>query len=914
MKFLQLIVMSVFLIVFTSQEYLNNFILNNEYNIRNSSNYSEYFNFQKILESILDFILKESENHNNNSHYIECINNMNQTYKKKETNQIQGIEKIYEGSSKGFIDLSGFYNCIDLYELYNNSEHLFNFYTIYPKLSNEEKKKVNKFDSTSMRDNLWIFGFCLKRNLCEKEGLEELFRVINSKFNNTFNLTDKNISIIDNLQKYEEIKKIDLSKNSFLKLLPIILIIIQILFIIIKTIPVKIFGICIKRKYRREINPKKIGSLLNNISFSQKINLKIRECFSFFDNLSELINDKKENELFKDQDLTYIKGVKGLGLIFFIFGTTFIYFFNYPICISGRIEKINYMKSKITSLLIIFWRTTPAILLSSSGYSLSYKLLNFLDKKLANTYINTFGLQQINSDNDEDDDEKTNILENQENNNDIDSQGRKLNNVSNPKYNSIDFCNNSNSKSDKSVDKDESKSYIENTYGIKFYQNALPQIALNKKFKNQAVNEAKILSKISTTKIRCSTFFNFIFRQFHKLFCLNIGILYFKFFYPIMLVRNNPGAPLMNYLLEEIIEKIDYGFGNLLIYKNFIELFSAQEKNDEKYCALQLFSIIICECNYFFIGSLFIFICYKRKYALDQIIFVLIFLFLIFKVMFILLKKLNPGLFYFDSDYQRLFFNPIFNFDYYLIGMLFGIVNYVLQNEIAKKQSIIKERPLVNIPTFLSRISDYNKSRNIIYFILSIIFLITFLLIFPILFIIFFEQIIEEDKNEEKKLPTLFIIISSIDVDCFIYLFHFFMISCYISGRNMFFKFFNSRIWSQLSKLYFWIIIFTPLVNYFIIYKTETQLNLSFFIVFIYGAICGVSLYIISLMFCILLELPYKRLIKLYFNVSNILVKAGEEDDDEDGINNTKYPLQKDSQLTELNEKDDENEDDEEDE
>ena len=23
-----------------------------------------------------------------------------------------------------------------------------------------------------MRDNLWIFGFCLKRNLCEKEGLK----------------------------------------------------------------------------------------------------------------------------------------------------------------------------------------------------------------------------------------------------------------------------------------------------------------------------------------------------------------------------------------------------------------------------------------------------------------------------------------------------------------------------------------------------------------------------------------------------------------------------------------------------------------------------------------------------------------------------------------------------------------------
>ena len=909
MKFLQLIIMPILLIVFTSQEYLNNFILNDEDNIRNSSNFIELINFQTILESILNFTLNNSINHNNNN-YKECINNMARTYNKSETNQEEGIEKIYEGSSKGFIDLSGFYNCINLTELKNNDEKLFNFYTIYPKLNNSEKKKINKFDDTSMRDNLWIFGFCLKRNLCEKEGLLELFRFINSLFNEQFNLIDKNISIIDNLQKYEDIKKIDLSKSSFLKLTPIILIIIQILFIIIKVIPVKIFGICIKRKYRREINTKKIGNLLNNSRFSQKVNLKIRECFSFFDNLSEIINDKKENELFKNQDLTYIKGVKGLGLIFFIFGTTFIYFFNYPICISGRQEKINYMKSIGTSLLIIFWRTAPAILLSSSGYSLSYKLLNFLDKKLANTYINTSELQQINLYND-DDDEKTNTLENQENNNDIDSQQRKLNNFSHPKNNCTDYFNNSNTKSHTSVDKDESKSYIENTFGIKFYQNELPQKALTNKFKNQAVNEAKILSKISTNKIRCSTFFNFIFRQFHKLFCLNIGILYFKFFYPAILVINNPGAPLMNYLLEEIIEKIDYGFGNILIYKNFIDLFSSQEESNDKYCALQLFSIIICECNYFFIGSLFIFICYKRKFPLDQIIFVLIFLFLIFKVMFILLnkQKLNPGLFYFDSDYQRLFFNPIFNFDYYLIGMLFGIVNYVLQNEIAKKQSLIKERPLVNIPIFLSRLCDYNKSRNIIYFILSIIFLIAFLLIFPLLFIIFFERIIKEEKNEE--LPTLFIIISSIDVDCFIYLFHFFMIACYISGRNMFFKFFNSHIWSQLSKLYFWIIIFTPLINYFIIYKTETQLHLSFFIVFIYGAICGLNLYIISLIFCTLLEIPYKRLIKIYFNISNILVKEGEEDEDEDEINKTKYPLQKDSQLTELNENELENEEDE---
>ena len=57
----------------------------------------------------------------------------------------------------------------------------------------------------------------------------------------------------------------------------------------------------------------------------------------------------------------------------------------------------------------------------------------------------------------------------------------------------------------------------------------------------------------------------------------------------------------------------------------------------------------------------------------------------------------------------------------------------------------------------------------------------------------------------------------------------------------------------------------------------------------------------ISFFFFIILEVPYKKLTKLYFNISS-KINSNEEDDDEE--NDSKYPLQKNSLITELSEKD----------
>ena len=158
---------------------------------------------------------------------------------------------------------------------------------------------------------------------------------------------------------------------------------IQIIFLIFKIIPVKIFGCFLQRKYLKELDKEgtnqkeNFDDLINMLSLSNQIPLKIRKCFSIS------LSNSEKSELFREKEMTYLRG-KTLGIIFFIFGFNFIISYNYPLCFSGNEERKNYLKSRRTIYLIYCFRLAPAIILSTSGYSLVHKFLNFLDKKLAN--------------------------------------------------------------------------------------------------------------------------------------------------------------------------------------------------------------------------------------------------------------------------------------------------------------------------------------------------------------------------------------------------------------------------------------------------------------------------------------------------------------------------------------------------
>ena len=833
----------------------------------NDTDILSLLNLMEHLNTLLLII-----NKTNASISAQCLKNLDDNYR----NKYDKIEELYEGSSKGFVDMNSFLSCT------NNTNNT--FFSIYPNWTKEARMDIARLHKENLQQHLWIFGVCLKKDICSSEDIKLIFDSLNNLFEKPFKLYNKDNIIVDDYLKTKE-QKMN-TTYIFLNLIPFYLIFFQIIFMVFKVIPVKLFQCCLRRKYLRDIDNSKgeinMDNLLSNASFSRQIDLKIRKCFS----ISEIVDDilySKKSELFKDEDMTYIKGIKTLGVILFIFGFSFTILYNYPLCLSEVEKRKSYMTDKRTIFLIISFRLAPALILSASGYSLSYKFLNFLDKKLTN-YVLDNSEQSIN--NSEQGNTSINNSEtsqiNEDNTNKI---SEKMNKSNNTKGNSCSLESSS----------DASKSYYENTFGIKFYSEDASKNVLNKMFKGQRVNENVLLYETSTDKIPYSMYFNFIFRQWHKLVCLAIGMLSFRLSFPILLVIG--GSPLIYYIYQTFFDKMSTSMTNYLYVGNFIDLYSGSDK----FLMMQLFCIPMSEFNYFMIGSVLIFICYKKKLRLDIFIIILLIVSIAFKIVYVLtnLEDRNPGMFYTDSAYQRFFFNPIFNFSFYLIGMLFGMVNYIVQNGLTKKESLIKERPFGKIPLYLSKLCLYHqkgqKSNHYAHFIIIVLLLLFSLLIIPILFANNFENIIEKNSPD-----IFFITVSLIDIELFIYCFHIFSMSCYVSGQNIFFEILNANISSYGMKLSFWMVLGTPTLTYLVVYNNEANINLSFFMVLVYGSITLINTIVISLIFFLVMEMPYKKLVKLYFNISAELNKVYLEEESEEigGINDG------DIGMNELNEKD----------
>ena len=841
-KFNFIFFFSFFEYIISESIYYNFNSINEEANNKsNVTDISKYLNISTNLNIILTILNKTNTSQDN-----PCIQNISKNYH----NKPQEIIKIYEGSSKGFDDMNSFTTCI-------NDENN-TYFSFYPNWDKNARMDIARLNGENLTEHLWIFGICLKRDICESDDIKKIFDAVNIIFNNTFKLySSKNISIDD----YRKVKDEILSPlNVFLNFIPSYFVPIQIIFMIFKIIPIKLFSCCLRRKYIRDNQKNKeatnLESSFNIASLSRQIALKIRKCFS----ISEIIEDfitSKRNELFKDEDMTYIKGIKTFGVAFFVFGMSFTILYNYPLCSSEVKEREEYMKRGFTYILIIAFRISPALILSSSGYSLSYKFLNFLDKKLT-----SFIPEKRESLT-----EMHNESSNSEDNSESFQLGQTAKKMEKGKSSSMESSS------------ENTKSFYENTIGIKFYSKDISKSTLNKIFKGQKINENLLLKDISTDKIPYIMYFNFISRQIHRLFTMTIGMLSMRMSQPILTLYF--GGPLVLYIYQTFFRNMGTSGLNYLYIGNFLDLFSKDVKNplnpfneNKRFSMMQLFCIPMSEFNYFMIGSVLIFICYKKRIRLDIILIVLIFVDILFKIFFIIddLDNRNPGMFYTDTDYQRFFFNPIFNMDFYLIGMLFGIVNYVVQNGLANKESLIKKRPFVKIPLCISRLCLYNLkgclSKNYGHFIFIVLLFIFSLIIVPILFSHNFEDIIEKNNP-----GFFFVAISLIDIELFTYCFHFVAMACYISGQNAFFKLLNTNVASYGMKLGFWVVLIVPTLTYLLIYNNEANINLNFFMVLIYGSITFVNSIALALIFFLVLEMPYKKLIKLYFNISDELNK-----------------------------------------
>jgi hypothetical protein len=747
---------------------------------------------------------------------------------------------------------------------------------------------------------------------CSTDDLKILFEEINKIFDEPFlEYNRKNIEILDNLKKSEEHTQFDV--YVFFKYSLFIFIILQFLFFFFKAIPIKIFSCCIKKRFinKSKASKENLKYLSEDNSLNRKINVKIRECFSFFGNLEELSNLKRvENELFKDEELTYLRGMKILGIIFYIIGSVYVILYNYPLIRSTAEEREKYLK---LIFCVICFRISPALLFSSSGYSLSYKLLKFLDKNLIKIGLNEMGQNTDNKDiNKSSDDESLykKLDDNISDSNRMNSKGGYSDSENSMEKGKMDIMvDTSSNKNSNNMNLFEtttkSKSYVENSMGIKYYLEDFSKKALDNIFKNQNINEMSILAKMKPSRLPNLLYFNFIFRQIHKFCIFCLSFVFIRYLIPLVFSLSTKGAPITIYFIENIMEKINMEFTNIIPFYNLINIYidenSGKNMNDEgnnkdkedKILITNFFSIYAGEFYFFIICSLIIFFCYKKNLCLDIILIILILIFSILKVILVctlltypekdlkgnyISSSDNPGMFFYDSDYQKLFYQPLYNFNYFLIGMIFGIVNYVLQLGLYKSNSNDKKMPLINFARVILRYCDYKTLKNKLVFLFSIIFFIGTLIAFPLCFVNFQEDFV----NYPHNLNVFYKILGSIDTDLFIFIFHFFLMSCYVSGRNFIFKMFNYKLWTSINKLYYSVIIIAPIVIYIIIYKNESQINLFPSCPFIYSTISGLHIFLGAFFIFIFFELPYKKLIKLFFNVTYMISDSDDESSNRD--------------------------------
>ena len=249
-KFFFLILLQNLFISQNDYSFLNEILKNYSKDDTSPSDPERIFQLPKIVYSILKETISDAKQDPDLTPALNnCITNIVQNYSTAES---ISVTKLYEGSSKAFIDLSGFSNCIDSNDNSDNNEigpknnetepkindtnylnkeiennkrpyKKHHYYTVYPILNHKQKIAISKFDNKSVFNHSWIFGFCVSKELCEEEAFKEIVIRVNKKFRdnkievfNEYYDSPSSIGIINNIKEYKKLTKLSDKEKQFL--------------------------------------------------------------------------------------------------------------------------------------------------------------------------------------------------------------------------------------------------------------------------------------------------------------------------------------------------------------------------------------------------------------------------------------------------------------------------------------------------------------------------------------------------------------------------------------------------------------------------------------------------------------------------------------------------------------------------
>ena len=621
---------------------------------------------------------------------------------------------------------------------------------------------------------------------------------------------------------------------TILKFLPLILIIIHIIFVIINIIPKYLYKLiicifcckCKSQKKKGNIKIKRVlskdkGQLIskesnnsiNNISLSSstlstnidKINETINLLFKIDKNFEGLMEYNKHNDIVNDSGCSYINGLRGISMIFFLFGNVFIAIYNSPII--EKNTKIFYHNFKNIFYFIFYVgiKYSPKILICCSGFTLFYKFVCFLDDKV-----------ESEKDIKRQRDEKKEKAENKNNKND--------------EYNEI-----------KNINKNKGNEGGKNTGNRTFNFNSLIPV-----------------------KYLCY-FFGY---QLHKYYIYLLIMFFFLFnLYESISFFHGVG-PIWDFFNQKIVEPSNTKGKIIPLLFGFQGYFLSFIRND-KYNLQNYFNLAYQEIFYFIISTIFIFVGYKKNLRIDFYCKVSIGILFLVRFLYYFISGTNNRDYFSYQSYGQFYTSLIYNYIYYLLGIYLGMYNYVIQKRFTnldcKKNKKIYLVHCVKVIEIIKRKKGFPIYIYIIFiFILLINIFLQQILIF--IFELINNSITECITSYDKNILVGFIM--SIDTDIVVLDINIIALFMYLRGDNPISDLINHNIWSVLNKLYFsFILLINPIILY-VIYITETKIKFDINNCILYAFVSGILVFTLASILYSIFEIPYKKAIRYWFNFS----------------------------------------------
>ena len=295
--------------------------------------------------------------------------------------------------------------------------------------------------------------------------------------------------------------------------------------------------------------------------------------------------------------------------------------------------------------------------------------------------------------------------------------------------------------------------------------------------------------------------------------------------------------------------------------------------NKEEINLLDYFYLPFQEIIYFLITSFIIFVGYRNNYKIDRFFKVIGILIFIYRIFFYVMRHLDNKDYFNFHDYGKFYNSMLYNYSFHIAGIIFGMITYVLQKGYAERDSEILDK--IYLLSSAKLIKTIKKQKRKTLNILVIISLIIIILIS------FFQQIIasfygySEEELINYKNNIFSQIILFFDADLFVILSYLVSFCQYIKGDNKLNSFLCHNFWAIFNNFYFtFIILINPIILY-IIYTTDTKIIFNLSHCFLYTFICGILVFIITIVMYSIFELPLKKLIQYLIKTSENNLREG---------------------------------------